>query len=183
MPYPYESGLGYISPIALVGHNVAILYERWRYYKVSFFEAIPPFQALDFGALAAGATTPSPVNATNLQLDPDEFAQFRWYPIDDAQIILFAPSSSGRAHLRNLLVPFDMNIVKRDPCLHLTEFYVWQDKNPAFSATAGSMALTQCRIIAFGFRFHGEVITDVEMIDGIQRGTIPAVKVIAQGLA
>jgi hypothetical protein len=182
MAQPNESGIGLMNPIARIGDNVAILYEKWRYYKVTYQEGVPPFQVLDLGALAAGASTPAPVIAPNLELNPDEFGQFRWYPIDHAEMRLYSPQASGRYYLKNLLVPVDKNIVHRDPDLHFTEFFTWQDKRPAFAATAGSIALTQCRVMAMGFRFHGEVITDTELIVAIQRNMVPCVKIVAQGL-
>lgn len=180
MAYPNESGLGYMNPIAQIGHNVRVLYGTQKYYKVTLFEPIPPFQALDIGAMAANATsavTPAPT----LDLDPDEFAQFRWYPLDNAQVYLFVPSSNGRYNMKNQRVPVDKNIVNRDPDLHFTEFFQWQDKRANFQAINGAVALTQCRIIVMGFRFHGLVITDQATIDGIEAGTIPCVKIVAQG--
>jgi hypothetical protein len=180
MAYPNESGLGLMNPIAQIGHNVRVLYDTFKYYKVTFFEPIPPFQALDLGAIAANANT-QVVPAGMLDLDPDEFAQYRWWPLDNAQIYLYVPSSNGRFNLKNQRVPVDMNIIRRDPDLHFTEFFQWQDKRANFQAFNGAVALAQCRIIVMGFRFHGSTITDQSTIDGIEAGTIPCVKIVAQG--
>ncbi len=40
-------------------------------------------------------------------------------------------------------------VVERDPCLHLTEFNVWEDNNPWFAATNYTdYALNACRLVA-----------------------------------
>lgn len=179
--YPHKSGLGLMEPVALIGHNVCIIYgsnKNWR--RVIYFEPIPPFQCLDIGVIAPQTTT-GRTNCPNLQLLDNEFGQFRWFPIDNAQIRFWLPQADGRSVLRNVQVPVDATIVNRDPCLHLTEFFVWEDYNPWFEAiNFMDYALAQCRIVAQGFRFVTKELSQAT-ISGIEAGTVPCNYVVASG--
>ncbi|GAI42716.1 unnamed protein product, partial [marine sediment metagenome] len=93
----------------------------------------PPFQCLDIGGIPLASTTVR-TPAPNLDLFDNEFGQYRWYPIDNAQVRLWLPQVDGRYSIRNIQVPVSMEILDRDPCLHLTEFFVWEDYHPFFEA-------------------------------------------------
>jgi hypothetical protein len=181
--YPNKSGIGLMEPIALINHNVCIIYgsnRNWR--KVIYFEPIPPHQCLDIGGIAAG-TVSARTSAANLQLLDNEFGQFRWFPIDNVQVRLWLPQVDGRFVLKNRQVPVDMTIVDKDPCLHLTEFFVWEDYNPWFEAiNFMDYPLTQCRIMAEGYRF---ITTELKQttIDKIQAGQEACTYVAASGSA
>jgi len=152
--YPHKSGLGLVEPVALIGQNVCVIHGNEKHYaKIEYLESLPPFQALDIGAIAA-QTTSARTNAPRLELYDNEFGQFRWFPLDNAQVRMFLPQSSGRNVLRTVQIPVEPTIVERDPDLHLTEFFVWEDRTPAFEASNFSdYALTACRIICMGYRF------------------------------
>ena len=177
--YPHKSGIGLMEPVALINHNVCILYgsvKNWR--RVIYFEPIPPFQCLDIGAIAAQTTTVR-TSAVNLQLLDNEFGQFRWYPLDNAQIRLWLPQADGRYLLRNMQDVVDKQITSRDPCLHLTEFFVWEDYNPWFEAiNLMDYALTQCRIIALGYRYVTSELTR-STIERIEAGQEACTFVVA----
>jgi len=179
--FPHKSGLGLMEPVALINHNVCIRYgsvKNWR--RVIYLEPVPPFQCLDLGGILA-QTTSVRVQATNLQLLDNEFGQFRWFPIDNAQIRLWLPQVDGRFVLRNIQVPVDMTITDRDPCLHLTEFYVWEDYSPWFEGiNFMDYDLDQCRIIAQGYRY---VTTDLGKvtIERIEAGQEACTYVVASG--
>lgn len=178
--YPHKSGLGLIEPVAQINQNVGILWGKWSYYKVTYLEPIPPFQFLNLGAVALG-TTGVVTAAPNLELFQMEFGQFRWYPVDNAQIRLWLPSADGRFRLKNIMSMVDQNILDRDPCLHLTEFFEWEDESPSFQATNGmDYALTQCRLIGFGYRFKVEPV-DPATENAIIAGLKPCVRVVATG--
>lgn len=179
--FPHKSGLGFMEPVALVEQNVCVLYSNTRHYrKVKWMEQIPPFQFLNIGAVAANAVSPR-TQALNLQAWDNEFLQIRWFPLDHAQIRLFLPNASGRSSLRNIQVPYDPNIVYRDPCLHLTEMYIWEDRNPAFEAiNYGAYGLTQCRLIGMGYRFVTEALTK-ETIEAIIKQMVPCTYLVASG--
>jgi hypothetical protein len=183
--FPHKSGNGSMEPVALIGHNVCVKYANNNYYvKVIWFEPIPPFQALNIGAVAA-ATTSTRTQAPNLQMWRNEFGQFRWYPLDNAQIRLYLPNADGRASLRNMQVPVDPTIVVRDPDLHFTECFIWEDRNPAFEAiNYTAQALTQCRIIAMGYRYVTQSLGQ-DVISKIQAGAPGAqcTYVVASGFA
>lgn len=181
--YPHKSGLGLMEPVALIGHNVCVIYgsvRNWR--RVIYLEPIPPFQCIDLGAIAAQITT-ARIQCPNLDLFDNEFGQYRWYPLDNAQIRLWLPQADGRFTLRNIQVPVDRNIVTRDPCLHLTEFYVWEDHSVWFEAmNIMDYALPQCRIIAQGYRFVTIELTK-ETIAKIETGQEACTYVVASGSA
>jgi hypothetical protein len=181
--FPHKSGLGYVEPVALIGHNVCVKYGNDNHFrKVIWFEPISPFQFLNIGAVAAN-TTSAKVQAVNLQFWRNEFGQIRWYPLDTAQIRLYLPSADGRANLRNLQVPVDPTIVNRDPCLHLTEMFCWEDRNPAFEAiNYTAVALAQCRLIGMGYRFVTAEL-DATEITRIKQGTLQCTYIVASGFS
>lgn len=179
--FPHKSGWGMMEPVALIKHNVCILYGSARYYrKVIYFEPIPPFQCLNIGQVVLQTTsvrTPAP----NLDLFDGEFGQYRWYPIDNAQIRLWLPQVDGRYSIRQMQVPVGIEILDRDPCLHLTEFYVWEDYHPWFEAmNMMDYTLDQCRIIAMGFRFVTEELSR-GVVSAIEAGTEACTYVVASG--
>lgn len=181
--FPHKSGLGLMEPVALIHHNVCVLYGSAKYYRrVVYLEPIPPFQCLDIGAIAAQTTTPR-TPAPNLDMFDNEFGQFRWYPIDNAQIRLWLPQVDGRYSIKNLQVPVGMEIFDRDPCLHWTEFFVWEDYHPWFEAmNFMDYALTQCRIIAQGYRFVTSELGRSTQA-AIEAGTEACTYVVASGFA
>jgi len=143
-----------MEPVALINQNICLLYQGTKKYRrVTYLEPIPPFQCLDLGAIAAQTVT-ARTRAPNLDLWDGEIGQYRWFPLDNAQVRLFLPQADGRYLLRQMQVPVDAMITQFDPCLHLTEFFVWEDKSPWFEAiNFQDYALAACRIIAMGFRF------------------------------
>lgn len=181
--YPHKSGIGLMEPVALINHKVCVIYGSVRNYrKVVYFEPIPPFQCLDIGPVATGTTSPR-TQATNLQLLDNEFGQFRWFPLDNVQVRLWIPQADGRLLLRNVQVPVDMTITDRDPCLHLTEFFVWEDYSPWFEAISFSAyGVAQCRIIAQGYRY---ITTEIpkDVIARIEAGQEACTFVVASGSA
>lgn len=179
--FPHKSGIGLMEPVALIEQNVCVIYGNTRHYRrIKFIEAIYPFQFLNIGAVAANAVS-NRTQALNLQTWRNEFIQVRWYPIDHAQIRVFLPNASGRASLRNIQVPVDPTIIYRDPCLHLTELFVWEDRNPAFEAiNYAAYALTQCRLIGMGYRYVTEALSQ-PVIDAIDAGRMPCAFVVASG--
>ena len=180
--YPYKSGLGLMEPIALQDHYVAVHYGNSIYYrKVDFFEAIPPFQALDIGAIAAGTTS---LRTALLRLDmPDEeFLQARWYPLDNAICRFWLPLAEGKYKLLNWQGTVDQTIVHRDPCLHMTEFFVWENNRPSVEAqNPMDYGLLACRIIVMGYRFYSEEVKDTELLKSIKAGRTPCTHVWASG--
>lgn len=187
--YIFKTQVGMLDPVALVNHNVAIHYGQNTYYRrVDFLEGIPPFQCVNIGALAA-LTPSAKVNVTNLDMADNEFGLFRWYPIDDAQILLYHPAGVAKFQLKSLQVPVDMNILYRDPNLVSTEIAVWEDNRPAVSAINGhAFALGAVRIIAIGYRFHtvdlesGEH-ADPELVKVLKAGKQPVNHVWCSGRA
>lgn len=179
--YIFKAQVGMVEPIALQNQNVCIHYVDNEYYRrVDFLEAIPPFQCINLGALAALATSMR-TNVVNLDMPDNEFGLFRWYPIDDAQIRLYHPAGVAKWQLKWLQVPIDMNIVNRDPNLVSTEVAVWEDKRPAIEAMNGhAFGLNAVRIIALGYRFH-TVGLEGTVVDALKKGTQPCTHVWCSG--
>ena len=183
----FKAQVGMFDPLALWNQNVALHYVQNIYYRrVDFLEAIPPFQCIDLGALAA-TTAGVRTNVPNLEMADEEFGLFRWYPIDDAQIRLYHPAGIAKYQLRNLQIPVDMNILFRDPNLVSTEIVVWEDNRPAVEAVNGhAFALGNVRLIALGYRFHSFSLesgpgADPELIKAIKTGKEPCTNVWASG--
>lgn len=197
----YKAAEG-MEPIALLDDYVKIItYKQTIFRKVDFYEAIPPFQCIDFcaaapagplavaAALAAATTGPQSL-VTNLDLQDDEFGQWRWFPLDNAQIQLFLPNGVGKWQLKNLQVGLDKAIIYRDPLLISTEVNTWQDERPSMRPINFSgYALTAIRIISLGFRFHttDEFAKDKADNDnikkGLQEGRIPCTPIQCSGHA
>jgi len=184
--YPFKSGNGGMEPVAMPYHNVRIVYGNEVYYRqVTRMESIPPFQAVDVGAIAAGVTNANPTELVNLRMFNNEFGQFRWYPEDHMQVTMYLPQADGKFRLKSLVVPVDEMVCERDPDLHLTEIFVWQDSTPWVTClNYTDYPNARSRIIAMGFRFR---VTDDELsadiIQGINQGQIPVVTIPCTGFA
>lgn len=187
--YIFKAQVGMFDPVALQDHNVCIHITQniyWR--KVDFLEAIPPFQCVNIGALAATAVS-GRTNIPNLEMPDNEFGLFRWYPIDDAQIRLYHPAGVARFQLRWLQVPVDMNILFRDPNLVSTEIAVWENNRPAAEAVNGhAFALGAVRLIALGYRFHtinleSGKYANPALVEALKTGKEPATHVWCSGRA
>ena len=157
--YPYKSTNGFMEPIALQNHLVAIHFVKDVIYRrVVFFEAITPTQVIDLGALGAGITS-ARTNVTNLDCYDNEFGQFRWYCLDNAQVRVFTPRGVAKGDLKTLQAVIPPNIGAINPDLSLTELYVWQDNRPAIEAiNGGGVALVAVRMVAMGFRYRTDEI-------------------------
>lgn len=152
---------------AEIGHNVAIHYLGGVYYKrVTAVQPIPWFQFLDIGAIALQVSSGS-TQALNLAQYDGEWAQFRWYPLDYVQVRMWLPQSQGMWTMRNFQGVLDNQIVYRDPCLHLTEFHIWQDNVPWFTAlNFPDYAASGCRLMAGGFRYCGVDVAEYDKKNG-----------------
>jgi hypothetical protein len=172
------------DPIAKMGQNVAIHYlGNINYRRITFVESIPWFQFLDIGAIALQTGT-ARTNAPNLAQYDDEFAQFRWYPLEDVQVRMFLPQSQGKWTMRNIQVPLDKQVVERNPDLSMTEFFVWEDNTPWFEAlNYGDYAQLGCRLVAGGFRYIGvDIKTALPAVySAIVKGIEPCAHVWASG--
>ncbi len=196
-----------MEPIALLDDYVKIISQgQTLYRKVNFFEAIPPFQWIDFcaappaGPLGAAAplgagTVSAKANVTNLDLFMDEFAQWRWFPLDNMQVQLFLPSGVSKWQLKNLQVGIDRGIMYRDPLLVTTEFFSWQDNRPAMQAmNFSAYALLAARVVGWGYRFHTtdrfalspdgneDRLRSDQILTGLQSGAIPCTPIQCAGL-
>ncbi len=159
--YPYKSTNGFMEPVALQNHLVAIHFVKDVIYRrVVFYEAITPTQVINLATpavpLAAGATS-ARTNVTNLDMYDNEFGQFRWYCLDNAQIRVFTPRGVAKGDLKTIQAVIPPNIGAINPDLSLTELFVWQDNRPSIEAiNGGGVALNAVRMVAMGFRYRTE---------------------------
>lgn len=165
-----------MEPMTLLDSFVQIRTYGQKYWrKVVAMEAVPPFQALDIGAIAAGGTS-AKINAGNLDLDDDEFGQWRYFPLDNVQLTCFNPAGVAKSQLKNIQVAIDRSIITRDPMLISTEICTWEDQRPAFQAVNFSgVALVACRIIVMGYRFMTNTVEpqdEMNLKNGRQQYTI-----------
>ena len=164
-----------MEPIAQVDWYVKIeTYKASHFRKVTYRESIPPFQALDIGAIAA-QTVSTLTNMGNLDLDNDEFGQWRFFPLDNVFARINNPAGVSKFQLKTLQVGVEKSIIYRDPTLLSTEFYTWEDERPALEGMNFSdYALNACRFIVFGYRYKTVEINsnDYIIIEGPQRGQL-----------
>jgi hypothetical protein len=159
--YPYKSTNGFMEPVALQNHLVAIHFVKDVVYRrVAFYEAITPTQVINLGALGAGLTS-ARTNVTNMDMYDNEFGQFRWYCLDNAQVRVFTPRGVAKGDLKTLQAIIPPNIAAINPDLSLTELFVWQDNRPSIEAiNGGGVALTAVRMVAMGFRYRVDEISN-----------------------
>lgn len=171
-----------MEPIALVDWFVRVQTYKDEYYrKVIYRESIPPFQVLDIGAIVA-QTVSARTNAGNLDLQDDEFGQWRWFPLDNVMVRLFNPAGVAKHQLKFLQVGVEKSIIYRDPTLLSTEFFTWEDERPAFEGMNFSdYNLNACRIIVFGYRFKTEEIKDKIILEKVQNKELPVTPVVCAG--
>lgn len=179
--YAFKTQIGMFDPTALQDQNVCIHYLTERHYRqVDFLESIPPFQCIDLGGLLT-ATVSARTPIINLDVGDDEFALYRWYPLDNAQIRLFLPPGVAKFELRRVQVPVDYKMMQRDANLVSSEFCVWQDNHPAIEAINGmDYDLHAVRIVAMGYRFHTFAL-DESAVKSIQQGREPCTHIWCSG--
>lgn len=188
----FKAEIGMFDPVVLQDQNVRIRYLQSVFYRrVTYLESIPPFQALDLGAVAAN-TTSARTPITRMDMYDDEFGLFRWYPLDNAQIRLFLPQGTAKFDMKTVQVPIDYKLIERDPNLVSTEIAVWEDNRPAIEAVNGqAYGLQAVRIIAMGYRFHTVDLSDKtnlavlglpdDYVARIKSGDVPATDVWCSG--
>ncbi len=164
-----------MEPIAEVDWFVKVeTYRDTHFRQVTYRETIPPFQVLDIGAITA-QTVSAVTNAGNLDLNDDEFGQWRWFPLDNVMARIYNPAGVSKYQLKLLQVGVEKSIIYRDPTLLSTEFYTWEDERPAFEGMNFSdYGLNACRFIILGYRYKTKELTDSDfiIIEGPQRGQI-----------
>lgn len=170
----YYAKPGPITPLVLPGQNVAVWNgTSWACYKSTNFEGLSRSNALEFDVGAIGAiATDNPFQLLNLELqsDPPEMAQFRFFPLDDIQVRLTRGQSDVRNKTQNIVAQTDLFSHIADPCGHLTEFAVLNVDEPYITCTnAQNVAITVARVAFYGFRhrledlkFSSPKLSDIE---------------------
>lgn len=178
-----------MEPIVALEYYVLIkTYKAEFYRQVDYLETLPPFQALDLGALAVqtvsarGSISAGAANSL-FDLQGNEFGQWRWFPYDIFMARIFLPAGVAKHQLKFLQLGIEHDIIYRDPLLVTTEFNTWEDERPAFEAMNYSdYVLAATRIIVMGYRFH-TVKLDKDTEDKIKSGAIPCTTILCSGKA
>ena len=188
MPDFYYAKPGPMTPIALVGHKVAIWAPpNWTTYRVLFREPLPRSAALlfDVGAVAAGVASAATALA-NLEMsgNPPEMAQLRWYPLDDIRVRLSRGQADIRFKTQNIIAEADLFTEQVDRCLHSTEFVILGEDEPTLTVTNPSdYALAQTRVAFFGYRYILESLKFVSpKVEEVEKALAPITFVAAGGI-
>lgn len=122
----------FIQPVARVKDNLSIWTQgKYSHYKVEYIEPMPPGPALmvemvtasGLTTLAAGAAIAKRVVAI-LQLNENEFLHLRWFPLDNAEGVIWEVSGQQKFASRNVHSRVDPRIREWDPTLATTTFFI-----------------------------------------------------------
>lgn len=154
---------GPIEQIVMPGETVGLWINKvYEFYKVVYIEPIIRSDpvTIDLGALAAAGVS-AITQVALLQMPDLEFCQVRAEALDDVSVILYQGRADQRHKLQNVVATFSRFSALFDPCAHLTEFYEFEDNWAFLQATnLTAYALTQARVVFWGFRYVLEALTE-----------------------
>jgi len=144
------------EPVVQPNENVEI---EGKYYVVERIDPVPAID-VDFGALSAGETAESELD--EVKVEDDEFAQYRFIPIDDVEVTEFwQPTGVGRWTTKEgavgRLPPITEYPEPHVEGLQLTEFY--QHKNRSLRMTVRARTSVSTSRV----RFYGYIFTIREL--------------------
>jgi len=143
-------------PVALEGQNLKLV-PLDKYVKVKYVEQLP-VQIVNFGAIAAGATSANNV-ITQTQMQDTEVGQFRIAPLDDVEITVRQLGATTRfvSRLNTYLLDGHTDIGS-----NMSEIFVYKDNAPTFDVrNPGTVNINLSRIIISGFRYVIEELSEV----------------------
>jgi len=146
------------EPVVQPNENVEI---NGKYYVVERIDPIPAID-VDFGALSAGATAKSELD--DIKVEDDEFAQYRFIPIDNIDVIEFKqPAGVGRWRTKAGTVGFLPPVTEYpEPHvegLQLTEFFQHKDRSIEMTVKART-AVSRSRVRFYGYIFTIEQLEE-----------------------
>ena len=147
---------GPIQPLAKPGENVGVwLAAAWHWYEVIRLEPWQPSNAgiQNFGAIVAGANVNATL-ATTLEFDTNRVAQLRCMVLDDIRVRVFQPGAAGKFVNVDAHSEIGLLSAQIDPDAALTEFYVFEDKQPLFRIeNPTGYNLAQSRVMFWGIQY------------------------------
>lgn len=173
---------GVIQPIAKPGENLGIwIAAAHHWFRVVRLEPWLPSNAgiQNFGAVNAGAAL-NPVQATTLEFDTNRVAQLRCAVLDDIRVRVFQPQAVGKFVNVDAHTEVSLTVAQLDPDASLTEFFVFEDKQPFFrieNPTAFNLA--QTRVMFWGLQYLLEPVSEMDA----KAPSFRAAKLLATGLA
>lgn len=163
LPMLHTYNAGPIEQVVMPGETVGIWINKvYEFYKILYIEGVMRSDPVtqDLGALAAAATT-AVTQITLLQMPDLEFAQLRMEVLDDVEVIVYQGRADQRHKLFTRVATLNRFLPLFDPCAHLTEMYEFEDNYIFLQATnQTSYALTQARVVFWGFRYVLEALTE-----------------------
>lgn len=168
MPILYRGGIyqqEFIPPVKPF-ENVGVYTggKKWRYYEIFFVEGLPHGEDMvkDFGSIASGASSEETKLDTELDMDDNEIALLRFYPLDNILCELKLPRGVSRFKLKNKTLRVSPLTPIYDPSLKSTEFAVYEDERPYMIASNTSgYDLDTTRVQFFGWRLVGNELDSV----------------------
>lgn len=165
---PYWPGPGFLNPGPMqpwagIGQTILIKrVQKYILYQVGFVEQLPPSQPMvkDFGAIAAGTSTvPTVLSAQSLQnpleMDGYEFAQVRFYIMDDVSLNMYQPQVLNRWVTKNTRARYSRKTQILDPYQALTEMAVFQSDYPYVDVVnSRQMSIAMARVGFYGYRYR-----------------------------
>jgi hypothetical protein len=150
-----------LEPVVKIDENVCILTESGRTYaRVTCIEAIPEI-IRDFGAISAGGETGF-VEITDIQVNmKNQFAQIRFFPIDNIEIYVNQPQSCQKWASTKTTARVSKFIEEYNgPCcgnFNLTEIFQHGTQGLYFNVkNPDTVDITKSRVLFFGFVYTYE---------------------------
>lgn len=133
---------------------------KWKYYTAEFIEPIPPSEDLvvDFGSISAKGTLEKQ-KVEEVEMDLDEVAQLRVYPLDNITVLVKQPVRIIRYKLkkRAARVTPMAPITPYNAGLDQTEIFVHEDTWPIVDIeNPTEYDNNTSKVMFFGWRIIGE---------------------------
>lgn len=154
---------GPIQTIAKPGENIGIWSAAaWHWFRVVRLEPWLPSNTgiQNLGAVVAGATT-AVTRASTLEFDTNRVAQLRCMVLDDIRVRVFQPAANGKFVNVDAHSEISLMGAQIDPDAALTEFYVFEDKEPFFRIeNPTGYNLAQTRLLFWGIQYLLEPLAE-----------------------
>jgi len=141
-----------IKPLALLNE---FLHFEGKYYQVQAIETLPPF-VKDFGSFTSEQEK-AKQKVEEVHQPENYLAQLRFYPLDDLGVKVWQPAGVGKHLTQKAKLHIEVEkllLDKFDPCLHLTEFYQWEDREILFTVKNKSRYdIPMGRVVFFGIKY------------------------------
>lgn len=157
--YPRAFRAGPMEPIVDPGQQVLVVdREGYNLYRVAFIEPLPYSRALEIDLITGTVTAGSAGAQVNMQnlldMQDNQFGQYRTHVIDDVDVAVSQPQSVSRFSNRNVSATLNRFTMLKDRCCHTTEtFILGQDRTFLTPTNNGARSITLGRVAFEGFKY------------------------------